>query len=32
MPTFRKSSLRDLDVFSFGSYLNEMDRKGFAYN
>jgi len=28
MPRFRDSSLRDLDRFSFASYLNEMDQKG----
>jgi hypothetical protein len=32
MPTSVTPALRDLDGFSLGSYLNKMDRPGFAYN
>ena len=32
MPTSVTPALRDLDGFSLGSYLNQKDRPGFAYN
>jgi hypothetical protein len=32
MPTSVTPALRNLDGFSLDSYLNQMDRPGFAYN